>query len=617
MRQPIWLPHLRALKHLGSTYVKANYYLISLSDYFSLVAFVGRSSVVVHRHPTRVLDEPTRSTHTSLAGRTRFGGATDHRWQAIIRHMTSSKDQFLAALKRQPEHAASDPAAMVEIAGPWKYTSDQQVSELIAAILEHHSERADATPLDSRLLGALFESLAHRYVLATPPTTQQAEPLSPATFDLLAELYNRLGLEDESRYQILRLLALAAEPSALKLFSARLVADPPAEPRQIDAACVPLFQAKQLDADALYPKLFEAFDRPILAAIALDLGNHLWRRRMVDQHPAAVRIEQLATLLKAMAQRLRLVEEQPGKYAETQQQLQLLIGESATLVISLCDALGLIGDPAAIPALNTVLELRHRRLQAEAATALARLGEQFGIDRLVELAADPAARTRALAYLEELELLDKVSEEHRTPAARAEAQLSSWLAEPQQIGLAPQSVEVVDQRRQFWPGYEEPQDCFLVRYEYPFPQGTLIGIGLVGPVTYCLAVDLQDLSPTDIYSIYAGWHAEHPELSEDEVSQLEDSERQALQMAGRELDAENVELALVGRFFGSKLPVYQATRSQQPGFFVVDGDSMSWYGAGSTTRPLGPVEAYWIHIGRRLLDTFNPGAADDADSASY
>lgn len=523
--------------------------------------------------------------------------------------MGNSVDNFLAVLKLQDDDAASDPAALAEVIEPWKNAPDHDVYELITTIQKHPSDQSEAALLNPHLLGALFESLSIRCGKPPSATAHQVEPLAPRTFESLAELYDRLGPDNMSRYQILRLLALVADSTTLPLFSSRFVADPPTEPRQIDAVCVPLFQAEELDATALYPKLLEAIDRPILAAIALDLGNHLCRRGFVDEHPAAVRTEQLATLLKAMAERLRLVEEQPGKYAETQQQLQYLIGESATLIISLCDALGLIGDSAAIPALNTVLELTHRRLQAEAATALARLGEQQGIDRLIELAADPAARTRALAYLEELDLVDKVPAEHRTPTARAEGLLSSWLAEPQQIGLAPQSVEVVDQRRQYWPGYEEPQDCFLVRYEYPFPQGTLIGIGLVGPVTYCLAVDLQDLPPSDIYAIYAAWHAEHPELTADEVSQLAGSERDTLQMAGREIDAEHVELALVGRFFGSTLPVYQATRSQQPGFLVVDGNTMSWYGAGSTSRPLGPQEAYWIHIGRRLLATFNHGDA--------
>ncbi len=532
--------------------------------------------------------------------------------------MSPSIERFLNSLVREKR----DPANVAEVADDtvdlWKYATDEEVRDLIHAILNRlpAPEMSDDVELDSQLLEALFGSLGHRYGKARPSSEPSVEPLSRRTIEFLAELYDRLGPETAARYQVLRLLASAADSTSLGLLAERLVVDPPVEARQLDAVCAPLFQATRLDVDTLYPRLFDALDRPVLAAIVLDLANHLWHRQMVDVHPAAARLEHLTGLLKAMAHRLRLVEEQPGKYASTQEELQRLIGESASVIVALCDAFGSIGDASSIPALNTVLELTHRRLRAEAATALARLGEKSGIDILVELAADPAARTRALAYLEELDQLDDVPEEFRTPMARAEAQLSSWLAEPRQIGLAPQSTEVIDHCHQYWPGFDQPRDCFLIRYEYPFPQGALIGIGLVGPTTYCLAVDLQDLAPSDIYAIYAGWHSEHPELAEDEVSQLSDTERETLEMAGEELVADDIELAMVGRFFGQSIPVYRATRSRQPGFLVVDGETMSWYGAGTTSRPLGPTEAYWIHKGRRLLASFNSGDEEAGESSS-
>ncbi len=532
--------------------------------------------------------------------------------------MPTAIEQFLTTLRREKGDRTNIAAEPDDTLAHWKKAADQEVCELADAILSGLPAEINGDTLDSQLLEDLFVNLGQRYYQGKTTSESSAEPLQHKTLESLANLYERLGPENVARYQVLRILASAADSHALSLFADKIVADPPGENRQIDAACAPLFQVEQLDVDVLFPKLFEALDRPVLAAIVLDLANHLFRTKRLDVHPAAARVQSLTGLLKAMAERLRLVEEQPGKYANSQQELQNLIGECASVIVALCDALGSIGDAAAIPALNTVLELTHRRLRAEAATALARLEEQRGFDTLVELAADPAARTRALAYLEELKRLDAVPEEFRTPKARAEAELSSWLAEPQQIGLAPQSIEVVDQRRQYWPGFDEPQDCYLVRYEYPFPKGTLIGIGLVGPTTYCLAVDLQDLAPSDIYAIYAGWHAEHPELVEEDVSRLSNAERERFEMAGQRIDDERVELAMVGRFFGQDLPVYRANRSQQPGFLVVDGETMSWYGAGTTSRPLGPIEAYWIHKGRRLLASFNSDDADvpEADGSS-
>ena len=66
----------------------------------------------------------------------------------------------------------------------------------------------------------------------------------------------------------------------------------------------------------------------------------------------------------------------------------------------------------------------------EAAAALARLGDEDGKQELVALAAEPVARLRVLAYARELNLLDEVEENYRSPVAEAEAELCAWLAEP-------------------------------------------------------------------------------------------------------------------------------------------------------------------------------------------
>ncbi|MCU0716200.1 MAG: HEAT repeat domain-containing protein, partial [Pirellula sp.] len=70
-------------------------------------------------------------------------------------------------------------------------------------------------------------------------------------------------------------------------------------------------------------------------------------------------------------------------------------------------------DPACIGKLNQALDLKHRRIRTEAAFALGKLGEQHGIDALVEMAIDPAVRTRVIAYAEELGCIDKIDEQYR------------------------------------------------------------------------------------------------------------------------------------------------------------------------------------------------------------
>src|SRR5207253_3246379 len=126
--------------------------------------------------------------------------------------------------------------------------------------------------------------------------------------------------------------------------------------------------------------------------------------------------------------------------------------------------------------------------------ALARLHDEDGIDALVEIAAEPVVRNRALAYLEELHLIDRVDAKYCTDEARAQGDMAAWLAEPAQFGLPPQLLEIVDTRTQNWPGYQEPLSCCLWRYEYRLRGKMLAGIGITGPVTHAFNADLQDMS---------------------------------------------------------------------------------------------------------------------------
>jgi hypothetical protein len=236
------------------------------------------------------------------------------------------------------------------------------------------------------------------------------------------------------------------------------------------------------------------------------------------------------------------------------------------------------------------------------------LGDEEGIAELVRLAAEPVVRARVLAYAEELQLLDRVPAEYRTPAARAEGELAAWLALPKQYGLAPQEIELVDELRQYWPGYEDPVDCFLFSYEYRLPGGGWSGIGVVGPLTQSLRIDLEDFPPSDIYALYAGWQAEHEAISLVDVVDLSETDRQRLEALAATLSEAGYErprLVYLGRFFEELHPIFAAARSGQPGHVVLDGGSPHWYPLGSMQQPLGAAHAYDMHKGRKLLRSFN------------
>ncbi len=64
-------------------------------------------------------------------------------------------------------------------------------------------------------------------------------------------------------------------------------------------------------------------------------------------------------------------------------------------VFALCDTLALMDCQPAIGKLHQALSLRHRRVQTEAAYALARLDQEIGRQTLIGLAAEPVARLRS------------------------------------------------------------------------------------------------------------------------------------------------------------------------------------------------------------------------------
>ena len=138
--------------------------------------------------------------------------------------------------------------------------------------------------------------------------------------------------------------------------------------------------------------------------------------------------------------------------------------------------------------------MRHRRIQVEAAAALARLDDEQGQKQLLEMVKHPAVRPRVIAYADELGLSNEISLEHTGPIAEAESQLALWLSQPQQMGFAPTSMELVDQRELYWPSYEDPIASFLFSFEYGSGENAFRNIGISGPLTHAFTADLKVLS---------------------------------------------------------------------------------------------------------------------------
>lgn len=424
----------------------------------------------------------------------------------------------------------------------------------------------------------------------------------------IADLYSALGPDCTPRHALLAILAQSGRPEAIEHVVRLLIDDPPATALDCALACAALFQKPPEDPSLVFPRLLDAVDKPATAAVVLDLANYWTQKGIVSPHPAATRAASLGTLCGAVTQRLQLLVEKPPN-GESAEVLHRRVDEGVALLVALCAALALIGDEAAIPRLHQALQLPHRRLRTEAAAALAKLGDEAGIEALLAMAAQPVVRSAALAHLKTLGAGQRVAEEYRSDAARAEGELAAWLARQEHYGLAPQAIELVDSRRLFWPGFPEEVDSYLFRYQYALPQGHFSNVGVAGPLTHALKADLADLPPTDIYAAYAGWHAEHPEIQETAAGSLShdvldrwDDLQCRLIAAGYDAP----ELVKVGRFFNDEVFVASASRGGHAGAVVADRLRLEWYPAGHTRRPLGPTEAYYIHKGRKLLRSFNP-----------
>jgi len=518
--------------------------------------------------------------------------------------MTPRLTTLLGDIERCETLDASQRAAGVRSAAWIRTATDEEVADLLSGLLQLPSLTGSAQqPLLATLLAHLqyrFRDVAGSCVSASLPSQLR---------ERIIAIYRKLGEKNGARHHLLCVLSAAGGKEDLAAFTDLVIDHPPGDVTAAALAFVPLFQNEDYDVSILFPRLLDGLAHLSVAVSILDLANFVTRRKIVPTHPATERKNQLASLLGRLVQHLGKIEEQPSERGQSLEELRRKVSESVSLCVSLCDALALIGDSSVVGKLYQASELGHRQLRTEAAAALARLGETAGIDVLLGMAAEPVVRLRVLAHADELNLLERVDKQFTSPVATAEAELVSWLAQSAQFGMPPQQCELVDSRTQYWPGYDEAIACYLFRYTYRFPQGSLSNVGIAGPLAHSFSVDLADLSVEDIYAAFAGWQAEHEqiyELDPDEVPPGQRSVVRALQKRLSRGGFDAIQVTRYGSFFGQLVLVAIATHKGTAGVAVADENQVHWYPGGETRRPIGPVEAYCIYKGRKLLRTFNP-----------
>ena len=408
------------------------------------------------------------------------------------------------------------------------------------------------------------------------------------------------------------LAILAAGGTAADLAAtARILAnDPPLESLDAATAIAPLFQNPDYDPAALYPTLLEAIAHPQVAPVVLDLTNFLTRSGRLASHPGESIRASLITLLSGVTQRLQQAELPLASSSTELAQEQRKIQDSVAIACGLCDALGQIGDAEAIDVLRSASQLDHRRIRVEAAAALARLGDDDGAEALAQMAAYPITRLRALHYADELGLTDHVDAQFSSPLAIAESEVACHLAAPTQLGAAPTEIELLDQREQYWPSFDEPQTCYLFRFAYHLAGGTYTNIAIAGPLVHAFQVDLTQLQLDDIYGLFAGWQAEHADIRQIDADQLTDAHQILIaKISGRlaELNFTDVRVLSLGIFFGEPVLIGTATLDEKIGALCAGMDDAGWFAhGGRSQRPLGPQEAASTWKERRLMKSFNP-----------
>lgn len=497
-------------------------------------------------------------------------------------------------------HSQVDPvAAGLQLRELSEKTAKQPL-ELLEALLDYRESIANTDPA---IVGTLIRIL-HASFLGGG-----WDQIRGLGMEKISSLEQAIPPKSSNRFLLQQLYAINRQDSSLQFLLESLNLTPPV--KWVEAAQIlsPLMQRSDWNVSVFFPQALGLLSHASLASPLLDLANYVHRKQQVQQHPAFEQVEMLRVLLGEVVGRLGMFEEDPRTFGTEVPVVQARLAEAVALAVSLCDALALIGDVSSIGKLHQAMELRHRRVQSEAAGALARLGDDQGKTRLLELLKEPAARLRVIQYAEELGFKSEVDDSFLTPDARSEAELALWLSQPQQMGVPPTKLEVLHTVRCLWPSFEDPVDVSLVRFEYNFGERSYSNVGITGPATFAMSVDVTSLSLSDTYAIYAGWHAEHDEIFTLQPESWNDLQREQINQWKQHLERcglENVNAVLVGRFLDEMAGVFTAMRDDNSFLVITDGlESIECVTDGSE-RSMAPPDLFNLYKGRKMLRTFNP-----------
>ncbi len=519
--------------------------------------------------------------------------------------------------------ALSDPSQLSRIASLSQGIpglSSEDVDLLLERLLEFGDDlqAAPEVPSEGALkVDQLIQPVIHQLIQRETKLNAESdsdESWTPSRFQSVQSLYRLAPNESDLRNHLLRWMAVEGSEEALQIWTDLICDDPPEHRVGIVLAFAPLMQTDFEPSPWMLSQLLNhGTSHSQIAPAIFDLFNYYYRHQKVEDHPAIERINELTDLLGLLAGQLGKIED--GKFPEGLgvSEINQLVSDSVALIVALCDTFAQLEHEPAIGKLNQTLELRHRRVQTEAAAALARLNDESGKKVLIQLAEQPVARLRVLAYAEELGIKDEISLEFQGEIAMAESHLAIWLAEPAQMGLAPSGLKFLESREFYWPSYEHPVHCYLFEYHYGSDDQMHRNIGISGPLTHAFAADLKHLEVDEIYAAFAGWQTIHHEIYQISLHRAQQTFSNEYRRLISNLEAEAYDEhqpLTAASFFGELLLIADATKNGQKGTAIVEANQTIWFSVGNAEAPIDSTMAYTIWRGKQLLANFNENEAN-------
>lgn len=166
-------------------------------------------------------------------------------------------------------------------------------------------------------------------------------------------------------------------------------------------------------------------------------------------------------------------------------------------------AIPLIGHPAR----DSLLELAERHpasaVAVEAAWAGAKLGRRDSVARLAEFSGDWETGARAMRFMRELDLGERIPAAALEPAHVARCEVADWLQHPHELAHLPETLEILDHREIFWPPLDARARVTLVKWTLAGDAGVAMA---GGTTTWCFfSKDGHGEPPLDTYARHCNW----------------------------------------------------------------------------------------------------------------